>query len=82
MANMDFSAHAKDMLEERGIPEAWVWQAIRSPDHVETSKDGNTHYLKAIEEFEGRILRVVVNVKAEPHRIVTVFFDRRLRRKP
>ncbi len=69
------------MLTERNISEEWVWRAINVPDSKETPSDGNMHYIKAIEENEGRILRVVVNPNVDPNRIVTLFFDRRLRRK-
>ncbi len=78
---MELSTHAKDMLIERQIPEEWVWRTIKSPDRKEIGADKNLHYFKAIEENENRVLRVIVNPRIEPERIVTVFFDRRLRRK-
>lgn len=81
MPSIELSSHANDMLAERGIPEEWVWRAVQAPDRQEVGADGNLHYLKAIEENAGRILRVVVNASVEPRRVVTVFFDRRLRRK-
>ena len=77
----EFSKHANDMLIERNIREEWVWRTIDDFDNKETGTDNNIHYLKVIDENEGRILRVVVNSNVEPHRIVTVFFDRRLQRK-
>lgn len=81
MLDVELSSHAKDMLLERDILEEWVWRAIRTPDQKEIGIDNNTHYLKAIPEKENRILRVVVNPHVKPNRVVTVFFDRRLRRK-
>jgi hypothetical protein len=81
MPDKELSSHAKDMLTERNIPEEWVWRTINSPDSKESGADGNTHYTKAIEENASRILHVVMNENVEPNRIVTVFFDRRLRRK-
>ena len=45
-------------------------------------RDGTIHYIRAIEQYGGRYLRVVVNPDDSPKRIVTVFFDRRLRRSP
>ena len=57
MPEIEFSIHGKEMLTERGILEEWVWRAINSPDSQEAGADGNTHYLKAITENEGRILR-------------------------
>ena len=69
------------MVTERKILEDWVWQTIDSPDREEIGPDNNTHYLKAIKEREGRVLRVIINQNVEPNRVVTVFFDRRLGRK-
>ena len=75
----EFSAHASDMLSQRAILEEWVGDAINSPDRTETGEDYNTHYIKAIPEFGGRFLRVVVNPRQNPVRVVTLFFDRRIR---
>lgn len=81
MADIVFTTHARATLNERRILEDWVWLTIQSPDRQERGQDDNAHYLKAIAEFDGRILRVVVNDRVDPNRIVTVFFDRRLRRR-
>jgi hypothetical protein len=32
MPDIELSAHAKGMLEERKILEEWVWRAISTPD--------------------------------------------------
>ena len=81
MPDIELSAHAKGMLEERKILEEWVWRAISTPDSKKKHADGDTmHYEKAILERGGRVLHVVVNQNVQPHRIVTVFFDRRLRK--
>jgi hypothetical protein len=74
-----FTKHAVDMLDERGISEAWVWQTINESDSQFSSEDGNLHFSKAIAERENRVLHVVVNPAVSPKRIVTLFFDRRLR---
>ncbi len=81
MEEVRFSSHAWDMLRERNIPEAWVRGTMHAPDRTEVGVDHNTHYIKAIPEHGGRFLRVVVNPHVTPKRIVTVFFDRRLRRE-
>ena len=78
----DLSTHARDMLGERGIPEEWVRRAVYSPDRAEIGPDDNTHYIKAFPEFGGRISRVVVSGQRRPNRVVTFFFDRRLRTQP
>lgn len=79
---IELSSHALDMIRERGVPEEWVWWAIRLPDEIKGGIDQNEHYIKAIPEHGGRFLRVVVNPHVWPKRVVTVFFDRRLRRLP
>ncbi|MGQ9555496.1 MAG: DUF4258 domain-containing protein [Anaerolineae bacterium] len=81
MPEVEFSAHARDMLAERQIPEEWVWRCIESPDQKEFGADNNVHYLKVIEERGGRFLHVVVNPHLRPNRVVTVFFDRRVKRR-
>lgn len=81
MAAVGFSGHARDMLQERNIAVQWVLQAMESPDRTEVATEGNTHYIRAIPEHGGRFLRVVVDTRTTPKRVVTVFFDRRLGRK-
>ena len=73
------SNHAGDMLLVRAVSEEWVVRAINSPDRTEVGEDHNEHYIKAIPEFGGRFLRVVVNPQQDPIKVVTLFFDRRIR---
>ena len=80
MIEYEFSEHAYDMLRERNIQEDWAKLAIEEPERKEPKDDGTVHYIRAIEQYEGRFLRVVVNPDVSPQRIVTVFFDRRIRR--
>ena len=82
MIEYEFSEHANDMLRERNIRESWVKLAIEDPEKKEPKDDGTVHYIRAIEQYGGRYLRVVVNPDVRPQRIVTVFFDRRIRRLP
>jgi hypothetical protein len=58
-----------------------MWRTLASPERQEVGAKGNIHYIKSIPEHGGRFLRVVVNQTVTPSRIVTVFFDRRLRRQ-
>jgi len=81
MADLEFGSHARDMVQERNIPEEWVQRTLNSPDRTETAEDGTIHYIKAIREREGRFLRVVVNPRMTPKRVITVFLDRRLGRQ-
>ena len=81
MDPVEWTRHAREMSLERNISEEWVFRAIRHSDYDEIGDDGNMHYVKAIPEYGGRLLRVVVNPRVSPNRILTVFFDRRLGRK-
>ena len=77
-----YTQHCRDMLLERDIDTVWVEGAITEPEKTDEPGDGTRHYLLRISERGNRWLRVVVNVTTEPHRAVTVFFDRRLRSEP
>jgi len=81
MNELQLSTHAIQMLHERRIAEEWVWRVVKFPDSIELGDDHNLHYMKAILERGGRVLRVVVNEDVKPNRIVTIFFDRRLTRE-
>jgi hypothetical protein len=77
---MEDSIHFADMLRERGIQREWVNAAVNSPIRTEDHDDGTRHFIKQIPEFDNRWLRVIVNVTVFPEKLVTAFFDRRLRR--
>ena len=79
MEEAELSAHTRDMLVERELQEEWIWRVMREPDQRWTSEDGLEHCAKAIAERDNRILHVVVNASDQPKRVVTAFFDRRLR---
>jgi len=79
MTDYIFSKHALEMMKERNILETWVQRVLNESDNTFTSEDGNLHFSKAIAEIEDRVLHVVVNPAVSPKRIVTLFFDRRLR---
>lgn len=77
---MEWSKHFEEMLKERRILRAWVEDAVQRPDKIESCEDGTVHYVKQIQENDGRWLRVIVDRTRKPERGITVFFDRRLRR--
>jgi hypothetical protein len=73
--------HASDSLRARHIPIDWLERALMSPDWSQAD-DVNPfleHRFKAIPEFGDRVLRVIVNVNEIPLKVITAFFDRRLR---
>jgi len=78
---MNDTEHFIKVLKERDISLEMVDSAMTVPDRVEEMEDGTKHYLKQFDTAAGRWLRVVVNMKSDPPRRITAFFDRRLRRK-
>ena len=81
MTDYIFSKHATEMMEERKIEEDLVWRVLNESENTFTGEDDNLHFTQPIAEKEDRVLHVVVNPAVSPNRIVTVFFDRRLRSK-
>jgi Domain of unknown function (DUF4258) len=77
----ELSVHARHQTQERNILELWIEETLVDPDKLLPLADshGNTHYLKRIQDFGDRWLRVVVNPNLTPKRIVTIFFDRRVK---
>ncbi|MDD2600605.1 MAG: DUF4258 domain-containing protein [Kiritimatiellae bacterium] len=78
---IDTSGHFGDMLKERNIRKEWVKMALNKPDLIEKQDDGTIHYIKQIEDYDNRWLRLVVNEDVDSAKGVTAFFDRRLRKK-
>ena len=78
---MDYALteHARDALEKRLIPIAWMERALTQPEVTEPDPvdPDLEHRLARISEFGNRVLRVIVNSKRTPPLVVTVFFDRR-----
>jgi hypothetical protein len=79
----ELTRHAKRALAERGIPIAWVERTLASPELRLPDPDDATveRRYRRIPEFGGRVLRVAVNTAVEPNRVVSVFFDRRMKGK-
>ncbi len=80
---LSFTEHAEAMLVEREIEREWVEQTVAQPDEAEPDprRPGITLAFRAIDEREGRILRVAYAETDEEIRIVTTYFDRARRRR-
>ena len=79
--NYALTEHARDAMQKRGIRTEWLERTVaapqsRAPDEVD---DELEHRLAAIPEFGNRVLRVIVNTRTLPERVITVYFDRRMR---
>jgi len=46
---------------------------------IEEKREDEKHYLKQIPQTGGKFLRVIVNPSVSPPRVITAFFDRRVR---
>jgi len=83
-ARYELTAHAATVIAERGINAAWIERALTAPERIEPDAfDASlTHALVRIREREDRVLRVIYNALIDPPRIVTAYFDRRIRGQP
>lgn len=79
----ELTKHAKKVLAERDIPLEWVERAFSQPelrlpdsDYAEVERR-----FRKIPENGDRVLRVAVNIAVEPNRVVSVFFDRKMKGK-
>ncbi len=81
--NYELSQHAQDVLEEREIPVACLERVFSSPQRIEPDADDADleHRLGRVREHGNRVLRVVVNNRIRPPRIVTLYFDRAMRNR-
>jgi hypothetical protein len=66
-------------MHERLIQEDWVYNTVNDPDMTENIRDDEKHNLKQIPPNGGKFLRVIVNPSVSPPRVITAFFDRRVR---
>lgn len=80
---LEFTRHALQVMSERRISVDWVEQAVTSP--ARRSQDPNDRelerFFRPIPERHGRVLRVVVNTRRAPWRVVSAFFDRGARKE-
>ena len=79
----ELTQHAQKVLAERGILMEWVELTLsapelRLPDPADTAVE---RCYRKIPEHGGRVLRVAVNNTVEPARIVSAFFDRKMKGK-
>jgi uncharacterized DUF497 family protein len=81
--NFDLTQHARDAIAKRKIAINWVEHVLTNPARVDPDSHDPAleHRLAAIAEFGNRALRVVVNRTVSPVRVVTLYFDRRMKGK-
>ena len=74
--DIQFTKHASNMLKERKLTRKLIIDSIKTPDFKEYG-DGDIWY--AIKKVGPRFLRVVISGKKKPYKVVTIYYDRRLR---
>ncbi|HXF08749.1 MAG TPA: DUF4258 domain-containing protein [Candidatus Acidoferrales bacterium] len=82
--NYELTVHASESLRKRAnIRRDWLERVMAQPQlvHPDLVDSELEHRMGRIDEFEGRVLRVIVNPKVDPVRVITVFFDRSMRGK-
>ena len=79
----ELTKHAQKALDEREIPVEWLERTLAKPELTLPDPDDAAveRRFRRIPEFGGRVLRVAVNTKVEPNRVVSVFFDRKMKGK-
>ena len=73
-----FTKHAEDMLQERGFSRDLIVDVVLHPDW---SSPGEGEIWYAFKRMGNKVLRVVVKGKEKPFVVITMYFDRRLRRR-
>ena len=78
-----WTQHAQDVFSKRKIPIEWIDKTVDNPDTIcpdEIDSDLK-HFIKVIPEFGNRVLRVIVNTNVNPPRLITFYFDRKMKGK-
>lgn len=79
----EFTEHALQRINERGISIQWIEKTLYHPTRVEPHEsDPELSYaLAVISEYGNRVLRVVYKTSENPVKIITVYFDRTMKGK-
>ena len=82
-AKLEFTKHALHAMTERAIPMEWVEWVVAEPALRERDLDDPEveRFFRRIPEQGERVLRVAVNTRVAPWRVVSVFFDRNMKGK-
>jgi hypothetical protein len=77
----ELTAHAKTVIEARGISLEWLERVLANPERTEAdvADPELRHAIGRIAEHGDRRLRVVYNGVVTPWRVITAYFDRALR---
>lgn len=77
------SKHAQEVVQEREIKPEWLDQVFETPQLTES--DPLDHDIESlfgvVKEYGNRVLHVVINKNKRPVKIVTAYFDRKMKGK-
>ncbi len=78
---LEFTKHAVHVMAERAVSVEWVERAIAKPALREPDPNDPEveRFFCPVLERDGRVLRVAVNTRVSPWRVVSVFFDRNMK---
>ena len=79
--SVNYSEHAALNLIDRKIDVSWVERTVDSPDLINTHETDHRleHLFRRISEKGDRVLHVVFN--RNERRVVTAYFDRKMRKR-
>lgn len=78
----ELTEHARESLRKRpDIREEWVERVLDQPERIEPDRVDPEleHRLGRIREYGGRVMRVIIKRNTVPLRIITFYFDRKMR---
>ncbi len=81
----DLTNHARESLRKRPIIRlGWIESVLQKPDFIEPDPvdSESEHRLGRIHEYDGRVLHIIVKNGTTPLRVITLYFDRKMRRQP
>ena len=83
MVDFDLTHHAESAMVKRKIKKKWLERVLEAPQRIEPDSTDPMleHRLGMISECENRVLRVIINPHMKPFRVITLFFDRKIRGK-
>lgn len=83
MTGFTYTNHAAIVIRERNIDPEWVRQTLETPElrEADPNDPGAERFFRVIPENDSRVLRVIVNTRTIPWRVVSVFFDRNMKGK-
>ena len=80
---LECTKYAVHAMAERMIPMKWVERVVAEPTlrMLDPNDPEVERFFRSIPERDNRILRVAVNTRVAPWRVVSVFFDRNMKGK-